>query len=232
MVSMERNLINALLKLTIESAVEISAIRSDAKLSSSVALDGLRKLQTEGLIAITGEKVEADTTSRMKLAMKAITYGADIELISKFLCWQEFEKMAALALDCNGYVTSKNLRFKHVSKRWEIDVVGCRKPLVVCVDCKHYQHSITPAVLRKMTEEQIKRVKALSEVLPNADIQIECVQWSKTKFLPVILSLMPGSLKFINNVPIVPVLQLQSFLNQLPLQLDAVKYFSRTFSHL
>ena len=38
----------------------------------------------------------------------------------------------------------------------------------------------------------------------------------KIFLIPVILSLVPASSKFCNGVPIVPILQLQNFLNELP----------------
>jgi hypothetical protein len=48
----------------------------------------------------------------------------------------------------------------------------------------------------------------------------------------VILSLFPSSFKFCDNVPIVPVLQLQDFLIQLPAQVESLMYFVKKFSHL
>jgi len=69
--------------------------------------------------------------------------------------------------------------------------------------------------------------------LPNTKIKnVECVKWDKAKFVPIILSLLPMNNKFIDNVPIVPVLQLQDFLNQLPLQIESLNYFSKTFNTL
>ena len=83
-----------------------------------------------------------------------------------------------------------------------------------------------------MVDLQIKRVEALTESLPNTSVDIECVRWEKAKFVPAILSLMPGSFKFIDDVPIVPVLQFQDFLSQLPAQIESLKHFNLTFSHL
>jgi hypothetical protein len=43
---------------------------------------------------------------------------------------------------------------------------------------------------------------------------------------------MPSSYKFFDNVPVVPVLQLQDFLTQLPAYIESLKYFTKEFSHL
>jgi Holliday junction resolvase-like predicted endonuclease len=158
--------------------------------------------------------------------------GADIERVSAFFSWQEFEGAAALALERNGYIVAKNVRFKHADRRWEIDVIGCRKPLVVCVDCKRWQRGLKPSALGKIVEAQVERAHALADALPNTELKIECVKWNKAKFIPVILSLFPSSFKFYKNIPVVPVLQLQDFLCQLPAQVESLKYFVKRFSHL
>lgn len=230
--SLERAVLISLLKLTKDGPVEFESVNLDSKMPSSVTLILLKKMQNDGLISLNKPTVEIDATSRMKLAIKAINLGADVERVSDLLCWQEFEQIAAMALNLNGYITKKNLRFKHVQKRWEIDVVGCRKPIVICIDCKHYHHSLHLSMLQKMVDLQIKRVEALTESLPNTSVDIECVRWEKAKFVPAILSLMPGSFKFIDDVPIVPVLQFQDFLSQLPAQIESLKHFNLTFSHL
>jgi hypothetical protein len=230
--SYERNLLISLLKLTKDDPVNIEIIKKDSRLPSTVITELLSTLQNAGLLNIKGQLIEADTVNRLNLAIKAFELGSDIEQISDYLRWQEFEEIAAVALKINGHVTKKNLRFKHINKRWEIDVVGFRKPLVVCIDCKHWHHGMKQSNLRKMVELQVKRVEAFAESLPNLSIDAQCVKWSKAKFVPIILSLIPGSFKFVNDVPVVPVLQFQDFLNQLPLQVDSLKHFNRAFSQL
>jgi Holliday junction resolvase-like predicted endonuclease len=192
----------------------------------------LEKLQNEGLFYLKDDSVETSSDNRLRLAVRAVSLGADIEQVSAFFSWQEFEDIAALALERNGYVVAKNLRFKHAGRRWEIDVVGCRKPLVLCVDCKHWQRGLKPSALAKIVEAQLERAHALADALPSAELKVECVKWNKAKFVPVILSLFPSSLKFYDNVPVVPVLQLQDFLIQLPAQVESVAYFVKDYAHL
>jgi Holliday junction resolvase-like predicted endonuclease len=166
------------------------------------------------------------------LAVRAITLGADIENISGFLSWQEFEEIAAIALEKNDYIVAKNVHFKHGGRKWEIDVIGCKKPLVICIDCKHWHHGMSPSALKRIAEAQVERTRALSESLPNICIEIECAKWSKAKFVPAVLALIQGSFKFYDKVPIVPVLQLQDFINQLPAYTESLKYFPKEFDHL
>jgi len=231
-VAIERDLILTILKLTKNGSVSRKSMNKDAKIPSDVASKLLRKLQNDGLVYLSGDNVEADSDSRLRLAVRAVALGADIERISDFLRWQEFEDIAAIALERNGYIAAKNVRFKHAGRRWEIDAVGCKKPLVICIDCKHWHHGMSPSALKKIVEAQIERTRALSESLPNISLEIECAKWSKAKFVPAVLALIPCSFKFYDMVPIVPVLQLQDFLNQLPAYTESLKYFLKEFDHL
>jgi Holliday junction resolvase-like predicted endonuclease len=228
----ERDLLISLLKLTKDGHVLTKNVNQDAKIASDIALKLLERLQNEGLIYLKDDFVELTSDSRLRLAVKAVSLGADVERVSSLLRWQEFEDIAAVALERNGYVTAKNVRFKHEGRRWEIDVVGCRKPLVLCVDCKRWQRGVTPSALGKIVEAQVARTHALADTLPSPALKVECVKWQRAKFVPVILSLVPSSFKFYGGVPVVPVLQLQDFLVQLPAYVKEFKYFTKEFSHL
>jgi Holliday junction resolvase-like predicted endonuclease len=230
--SVERNLIISLLKLTKEGPVLTESVNRYARIPSATARKLLGKLQNEGLVYLKSESVEVDSSMRLKLAVKAASLGADVEHISNLLCWQEFEEIAAFALKNNGYAVANNVRFKHVARKWEIDVVGCKKPLVICIDCKHWQHAIAPSVLKRIVDLQVERTRALVDSLPSISLKLECTKWSNAKFIPSVLSLMPSSFKFYDKVPVVPIFQLQDFLNQLPAYTESLKFFPKTFNSL
>ena len=228
----ERNLLISLLKLTKSGPVLIENVKKDSRIASDIVRKMLENLQNEGLIYLKNDFVETDSANRLRLAVKAASLGADIENISGFFSWQEFEDIAALALERNGYVVAKNVRFKHAGRRWEIDVVGCRKPLVLCVDCKHWKRQVKPSALSRIVEAQVERTRALADTLPSIALKLKCVNWDKAKFMPVILSLIPSSNKFHGKVPVVSVLQLQDFLIQMPAYATSLKYFTKDFRHL
>lgn len=232
MMSIERNLLISVLKMTKEGAALTKDVNIDAHVPSEASTFLLQKMQNENLIYFKDHRIEADHEGRLKIAIKAAQLGADLQRIGDLLRWQEFEEIAAEALKINGYTVYHNVRFKHGGRRYEIDVVGCRKPLVVCIDCKRWQHAIAASALRKIVEEQSQRTEALADSLPNAKLQLECSKWDRAKFVPAVLSLMQGAYKFYYNVPIVPVLSLQDFVGQLPLYLENVKVYPKKFSTL
>jgi hypothetical protein len=231
-VSFESKLYISLLKLTKETPALIKDVKNDSHLPIDVIEKLLQKLQNQNILYSIDDLVHVHTQGRLQLAILSATSGHNIEDISNLLRWQEFEEIAATALHNNNFTVSKNLRFKGAARRWELDVVGCKKPLVICIDCKHYHHTISPSALKKIVDSQIDRTKALAESLPNPKINLDCTQWGNTKFVPAILSLLPTSFKFVFDVPIVPVLQLQDFLSQLPAYVNSMNFISRSFNHL
>jgi Holliday junction resolvase-like predicted endonuclease len=228
----ERELIISLLKLTKDGSILVESIKNEAKIASDIVTKLLEKLQNEGLIYFEKGAIEIGSDNRLKLAIRAVCLGADIERVSAFFDWKEFENVAAIALERNGYIVSRNVRFKSSGRRWEIDVVGCKKPIVLCVDCKHWRRGLTVSALKRIVKAQMDRTRALVEMLPSSVSKLECAKWKKAKFVPVILSLFPTQFKFYEKVPIVSILQLQNFLAQVPAQVDSLTCFSKEFSHL
>jgi len=221
--NIERNVAISILKLTKSGPVKQQLINIEAKIPKEDARKLLQRLQNDGLIYLHRDVIDANATQRLRLAVYAMKLGADLEQTSSFLQWQEFEGMAAFALEQNGYNILRNMRFKYGGRKWEIDIVGCKKPFAICVDCKHWHHGLYPSTLRRIVEEQVERTQALAKSQPNPAIKIEFASWEKAKLVPVVLSLVVGALKFHDDVPIVPVLQLQDFLVQLPLYAGSLK---------
>ena len=230
--NVECNLVISILKLTKEGPVLIKTVNKDAHIPTVTTMKLLDKLQNEGLVYLKQGSINVESNDRLKLAVQAVSLGADVECISNTLCWQEFEEIAAVTLQNHGYSVSNNVRFKQGGRRWEVDVVGCKKPLVLCIDCKHWQHAIAPSALRRIVDSQEDRTAALADSLPNPSLKLECTKWSNAKFIPAILSLMPCSFKFYDNVPVVPILQLQDFISQLRVYVENLKFFSRSFDCL
>lgn len=230
--SIERNLLISVLKLTQNGSVKQEVVYSDAHVTAEYGEKLLQNLQTTTGINLNDRQITADTQTRLCLATQAAQLGADLQQMSLYLDWREFEALSAIALQLNGYTTTNNIHFSHNKKRWEIDVVGCRKPLVVCIDCKHWQHGMHPSAIQKAAQAQIQRTHALAHSTLKRKRPLAFSAWTKARFIPVALSLLPYSQKFCEQVPIVPVLQLQDFISQLPLNLACVCSFEQQITHL
>jgi len=223
----ETQILHSLLKLTRTGAVSRRSLAKAAKVSDPIIDNVVLKLAQADLICEYQDMIEASPTQRVKIAVAALSSFADFERICALLSWAEFEGIVAQAFEANGYRTLRNFRFKQQSKKWEIDVLGVKKPFIICVDCKHWKRGWQRAAVAKAVEAQTQRTEALSRVLPVYRRKAKLEQIENTRLIPVIMSLTPGPFKFYSGVPIVPVLQIQDFINELPLQAHLLRNFSQ-----
>jgi len=85
--------------------------------------------------------------------------------------------------------------------RMEIDVVGIRLGIAILIDCKHWkqynQSSLTAAV-----RKQVERTKQY------------VAKTAGSMAIPVIVTLFQDKINFIDKVPIVPIFQFSSFIDE------------------
>ena len=222
----ERQILVSLLKLTRQGPFKKELLGKDSRIPMRVANEVLEKLCQDGLCQQRRGVVDATPTQRVKVAVRAIRLGADFERVCSFLQWKEFENLAAEAFKANIYNVTSNFHFKHAGRRWEIDLLARKEPLIVCVDCKHWHHGWSRAAIVKAVEMQIQRTKALADTFPMVYERIGLETWKRALFVPTVLSLIQGPFKFHNKVPIVSILQIQNFLNELPAHTHSLTHFS------
>lgn len=220
----EREILISILKLTREGPANIELIAKNSRIPSSVIEEYIEKFLSLNLVERKGTLVKVDPLQRLKIAIKATSLGADIEKVCRNLSWKEFEDVAVIAFQTYGYSTIKHFRFRYENKMWEIDVLAIKGRIAACVDCKRWMKRLTESTMSRMVKAQIERVKALSKILPRARETLVFPAEGKILLLPVILSLVPASSKFYNGVPIVPILQLQNFLDELPAYVHLMNY--------
>jgi Holliday junction resolvase-like predicted endonuclease len=225
----ERNFLVSVLKLTKDGPVAKELVAKDTRIPIQVADQLLEKFCEAGLIQWRGKVIEASSNQRVKIAIHAIKSGTDFERVCRFLEWIEFENLAAAAFEANNFAVKRRFRFKWAGRRWEIDVLGCREPLIACVDCKHWSHGWRKSATIKAVEAQALRTKILADALPSFQRETGLTQWTQATLIPIVLSLVPGPLKLYNKVPIVPILQLQNFLNELPAHITSLTHFRAYF---
>ena len=223
--AVERDVLISILKLTNSGSVAEEAVARDANVPVHVINDFLRGLREIGLVEGEDGIIEASSNQRVKLAIHAINHGTDIERVCKVLEWIEFENFAATAFETNNFAVKRRFRFKGAGRRWEIDVIAYCEPLIVCVDCKRWRRGWGNSAIKKIAEAQAQRTKVLAEVLQSLQRRITLDGWKQATLFPVILSLFPGPVKFFKKVPVVPILQLQNFLDELPGHITELKYF-------
>lgn len=218
----ELNLIISILKLTSNGPISSNLISKEANLPSSVTNKLLQRLKNEGLISVKGSFVDATASQRANMGVYAVQQGANPLTVSTVLSWQEFESISATAFEKNGYRVIKNLRFKQGGRKWEVDVVGIREPLLVCADCKHWRRGLSSSALQRITVAQVARGKALLYTSSVLFGELKCSRQERITLVPVVVSLVANKSKFYAGTPIVSVFQLHDFLDHLPMHLDSL----------
>jgi len=128
-----------------------------------------------------------------------------IEEILKTQKWHEFERVVAEILQVHDFETKLNFRFK-TKCRYEIDIVGIRNNLILCVDCKKWSGGrYKTTALKKAAERQKERVEELKKFK---------TPWfsERKKLIPLIVTLMEEELREVDGVTFVPISKLNSFL--------------------
>jgi len=212
----EREILISILKLTREGPASIELIAKNSRIPLSVIEEQIKKFLSLNLAEKKGALIRVSPLQRLKIAFRAITLGADIERVCRNLSWKEFEDVAVTAFQTNGYSTIKHFRFRHENRMWEIDVLAVKGKIVLCVDCKRWMKRLAASTMSRVAKAQIERVKALSKNFSKIMDKSTFPAEGRIFLIPMILSLVPASSKFCNGVPIVPILQLQNFLDELP----------------
>lgn len=209
----ELGVLKAVLKATREGLASVSQVVEESGAPRQVVARQLQRLREEHLVDLPGGLVRVDGERRLRLLRRAVSKGGDLEETSKLLEWGEFERLVAgIAEECS-FSTALNLRFKQGKKRWQVDLVAMKEPLVLCIDCKHLR-SRQAAVLRRAAGLNAQRAKGLAEELPRLGRRLSAETWRRATVMPVMVTLRPAPWRTYEAMPIVPINQLNNFLGR------------------
>jgi hypothetical protein len=142
---------------------------------------------------------------KLKAAIELIKNGGPLDEISIVLDWKDFEGLVAEILYSKNFAIIKNLVL--TKPRMEIDVIGIRLGIAMLIDCKHWKR-YSSSTLSSAVKKQIARTKHYILKTPGAIA------------VPVIVTLYHDKIDFIDRVPIVPIFQFSSFVDEFYGNLD------------
>ena len=149
-----------------------------------------------------------EVSDKLKIAVALLENGFPIDDISIALNWRDFEGLTAEILSSKDFAVIKNMIL--TKPRMEIDVIGIRLGIAILIDCKHWKRYSTSS-LTNTVKKQIERTKKYVEKTPGATA------------VPVIVTLYQDKINFIDNVPIVPIFQFSSFIDEFYGNIDQMK---------
>ena len=146
--------------------------------------------------------------NKLKTALSAIKSGAPIEEASRDVDWKDFEGLVAEILESKNFEVTRNFRMRKPTM--EIDVVGIHLGVAVLIDCKHWKR-MSNSALDKIVLRQIDRVKHY------------VASTNEVVAAPVIVTLYQEETKFVRKVPIVPIIQFSSFIDEFYGNLEEIR---------
>ncbi|MFX0042405.1 MAG: hypothetical protein ACFE8L_05800 [Candidatus Hodarchaeota archaeon] len=165
---------------------------------------------------------------------------SDIKEVSALLDYKGFESLIKEILIKNNYKTTTNFRFtdksnfklKTLQKRYEIDVIGIYLNYGLVIDAKQWKHKDTYASLNRAANLQFQRVLALKKNQSAFTRLIHVVLGMNPDFkkklplilIPIMVTIEDNFIKINDNqIPLVSIYELNSFLQEIPNNLDYFK---------
>ncbi len=178
-----------------------------AKIDQISAKQILNVLVANSIGKIDGDFIQFTAGDKLKAALYALIEGVPIEEVSTRLNWKDFEGLVAEILESKGFRIIRNLIL--TQPRMEIDVIGENHGVVLLIDCKHWKRQSSSS-LNNSVKKQIGRVKHY------------VAKTQGVVGVPAIVTLYQEQLSFIDKVPIVPISQFSSFVDEFYGNLDAL----------
>jgi len=178
------------------SIVDFSKVINTDK---NIAKKILEELSRNDIGRFDGEIMEFGESDKLRAAMLALEKGVLIDEAARHLNWKDFEGLAAQILELKDFATIRNLIL--TNPRMEIDVIGIKFGVALLIDCKHWKHH-SQSALENAVLKQVERTKHY------------VAKTSGAVAAPAIVTLYQGKIRFINNVPIVPIFQFASFVDE------------------
>ena len=192
----------------IPGGVSVQDFSAVTNLNASVSKTILDEFIRNDIGTLKDDSYFFEDGDKLKITMSLLEQGCPIDEVSIALNWRDFEGLTAEILSSKNFAVLKNLML--TKPRMEIDVVGIRLGVAILIDCKHWKR-YSKSSLSTAVKKQIQRTKRYVEKTPGAIA------------VPVIVTLYQDKIDFIENVPIVPIFQFSSFIDEFYGNLDQMK---------
>ena len=192
----------------IPGGVSVKDFCAVTKLSTDESKTILDEFIKNGIGSSEDDSYYFEDGDKLKIAVSLLEKGLPVDDISVALNWRDFEGLTAEILAEKNFAVIKNMML--TKPRMEIDIVGIRLGIAILIDCKHWKRYST-STLSTAVMKQIERTKQYVAKTPGS------------MAIPVIVTLYQDKIDFIDNVPIVPIFQFASFIDEFYGNIDQMK---------
>ncbi|MEM2094977.1 MAG: restriction endonuclease [Candidatus Bathyarchaeia archaeon] len=160
-----------------------------------------------------------DSSPELELSLKLLEKGVDAEEVCRIVGWRVFEEMVEYMLRYSGYFTFKHFRFSYAGRRYEIDVVAQRRPVMLSVECKRWKKSWQAHRIKRLVEAHRVRTWQLSKCLVDYRSSLSLWGWDHVVLYPIILMMGEVPSRVERGIPVVPIHRVRDFLDGFELHL-------------
>jgi len=126
----------------------------------------------------------------------------DLQQVSKEVVWQNFEKLAAFIFEENNFQVETGKVKTSNKKRRQYDVIARKADKTFLVECKKWAgNRYRLSAIKSAVKQHIERCEFYSRL-------------TNENAIPVIVTLIEEEILFFEGVPVVPILKLDSFINE------------------
>ncbi|RQW79485.1 MAG: hypothetical protein EHM14_08565 [Methanothrix sp.] len=126
-----------------------------------------------------------------------------LEEVSRDVVWQNFERLTAFIFEENGFQVLINTVKTSCKRRRQYDVIARKSHKTFLVECKKWSgNRYRLSALKAAIEKHIERT-LFYENVTNEDAT------------PIIVTLIEEEIQFYEGIPVIPILKLNSFLNEI-----------------
>ena len=192
----------------IQGGISIKDFSKVTQIDEVDSKDILNNFISNGIGTLKDNFYYFENGDKLKIAITLLQNGFPLDEISIVLDWRDFEGLTAEILSSKNFAVIKNLML--TKPRMEIDVVGIRLGIAILIDCKHWKQ-YSSSSLKSAVRKQIERTKQY------------VAKTSGSMAVPVIVTLYQDKINFIDKVPIVPIFQFSSFIDEFYGNIDQMK---------
>ena len=135
----------------------------------------------------------------------------DLQKVSKEVAWQHFEELAAFVFEENNFQVEAGKVKTANKKRRQYDVIAKKNNRTFLVECKKWAGNRYRLSALKAAIEKHKERSEFYRILTNENV------------IPIIVTLIEEEIIFYEGIPIVPILKLNSFINEEERGIDPIQ---------
>ncbi len=227
---LRERLARALIIVSRDGVFTRDTVRAVSGVGDSVIDDFINSLINEGVLVRVGDGFKSTIPPHGLIRyFMGKGVGMDLESISRYLPWDEFEALIRLAFEEWGFNVVSRLRVPVVGTRVEFDVIAYRRPRVFLIEAKRWRRASSS--IRRIISRHLEKVGLVARE-PEVLMSRVGIGWGEALLIPVVITWHRVSMELIDGVPVVSIYQVNSFVSEFDGLIDSIRSFRVSWGHV